>query len=181
MKEYEVISDKYRKLNEQFHVKEKQRGKPWGMSAKKYFKAINDMAREVKAKDILDYGCGQCTLTQELRKKGINTPVYEYDPCIPEKAGNKKPADLVVCTDVMEHIEPELIDNVLHDIWQHSRKGIFFVIATVGCSEWLTPEVNAHQTVESPVWWLNRLEKVYGKKVLFGQLQPKRVWVRIFK
>lgn len=176
-----TISDEYRRLNVEFHKKEKARGKPWGMSARKYFKQIRGMVQELGARDILDYGCGQCTLTQELRKAGIQTPVYEYDPCIEEKMNNKQKADLVVNTDVMEHIESDLIENVLWDIWNHANKGIFFVIATVGSSEWLTPDINAHQTVESPVWWLNKLEETYGCDIVFGQLQPKRLWVRIYK
>lgn len=181
MSEDEFISDEYRRLNRKYHIDRIKANNPWGVSAKKYFKEIQGMAQELKAGDILDYGCGSCSMTKCFRTNKNPIPIYEYDPCIDDKMNNKRPADLVVCTDVLEHIEKDKLDNVLYDLWAHSRKGMFLVIATVGCSEIFEDGTNAHQIVESPVWWLNKLEEAYQRKILFGRLQPKRLWVRIYK
>jgi len=38
-----------------------------------------------------------------------------YDPVFPEY-GEPRPADLVCCIDVLEHIEPDLVDNVILEL-----------------------------------------------------------------
>lgn len=156
-----LISDEYKKLNVDFHAKEKARGKPWGVSGRKYYGPAIDFAKELGAKSILDYGCGSSTLKQSFAQKGTlkHFDFREYDPCVPGKDG-KRPdkADLVVNTDVMEHIEPEFIDNVFLELYNRSLKGTLIVIATVGSKEWLTPEINAHRTVQPAEWWIKRVE-----------------------
>ena len=61
--------------------------------------------------------------------------VRNYDPCIPEYATPPSPAELVVCTDVLEHIEPDKLDAVLNDIIRLSSKGAFLVAANAACQE----------------------------------------------
>ena len=41
--------------------------------------------------------------------------IKEYDPAIPGKDSLPEPADIVVCSDVLEHIEPNYLLNVLVD------------------------------------------------------------------
>src|SRR5438046_383660 len=60
-----------------------------------------ELVRALIARDgfntVLDYGCGQGRL-----KASLGDCVTEYDPCIDGKDADPKPADLVVCTDVLE-------------------------------------------------------------------------------
>src|ERR1043166_2805724 len=63
---------------------------------------------------VLDFGSGKGALRSEIRKHGCSVLGFstsEYDPAIPGKdIVPEHPFDLVVCTDVMEHIEPECLD-----------------------------------------------------------------------
>ena len=42
--------------------------------------------------------------------------IHHYDPAIPEWAAPPVPCRFVACIDVLEHIEPHLLENVLDDL-----------------------------------------------------------------
>jgi hypothetical protein len=66
-------------------------------------------------------------------------------------------ADLVVCTDVLEHVEPELLDTVLRHLRSLARKAVFVVIATRPSNKTLSDGRNAHLIVETAEWWIAHL------------------------
>ncbi len=82
----------------------------------------------------------------------------EYDPAIEGKDGRPVFADLVVCTDVLEHIEPDRLDNVLTHLRTLARRAVFVVINTQPSNKTLTDGRNAHLIVEPAVWWYERLQ-----------------------
>lgn len=154
-----LISEEYKQLNRNFHHKRLLEGDPWGVSGRKYYHPTLYFAQKLGAKTILDYGCGFGTLKQSFIDKGhTEFDIREYDPCIPGK-DKKRPekADLVVSTDVAEHIEPEFLNNYLYEVYNRCTKGLFLVISTVSSKEWLTSEINAHRTVQPAEWWINKL------------------------
>src|SRR5512139_3401459 len=59
---------------------------------------------------VLDYGCGNGHLGKLLRP---DYNVREYDPCLDDKCSRPEQAEYVVCADVMEHIEPDLVETVI--------------------------------------------------------------------
>jgi hypothetical protein len=63
----------------------------------------------------------------------------------------------VVCTDVLEHIEPELIDNVLDHLKDLTRKVAFLAIATRPARKNLADGRNAHLIIQPSSWWLAKL------------------------
>ena len=58
--------------------------------------------------------------------------------------GEQKKADLVCCIDVLEHIEPELIDNVIFDLSTIVIKFGFFSIHQGPAGKILLDGRNAH-------------------------------------
>lgn len=107
---------------------------------------------------VLDYGCGKGSLSRALRK--IGWQAQEYDPGVEQYAAQPKPADLVVSLDVLEHIEPELLDNVLDHVRDLTRKILFVAIATRPAKRFLTDGRNAHLIVEDgETWWRPRFEE----------------------
>ena len=71
---------------------------------------------------MLDYGAGKGRLGEALRKMLPNPPVIHcYDPAAPEWAGEPAPCEMVVCIDVLEHVEPGYLDPVLDDLVQYPR------------------------------------------------------------
>ena len=70
---------------------------------------------------------GRASRTCAWRSKtaGVRIDYRPYDPAFPEY-GEPRGADLVCCIDVLEHIEPDLLDNVLDDLARITLKHGFF-------------------------------------------------------
>lgn len=135
-------------MQQQFH----QQRPDYGISGHKYTEHIQQLAKKLNTRDILDYGCGKATL-----QKSIPFPIQNYDPFVPEYSKPPHPAALVVCTDVMEHVEPDCVFNVLVELRNLTIKLAFFQIATRAASKFLPDGRNAH-LIQKPVnWWLNQL------------------------
>jgi 2-polyprenyl-3-methyl-5-hydroxy-6-metoxy-1,4-benzoquinol methylase len=163
-----VISEAYQKINRDLHAFDPM----FGRSALKWTEVI----RQFEGKTILDYGCGKGTL-----KRDLGFDIAEYDPGIPGKDSAPEPADVVVCIDVLEHIEPECLDDVLAHM--HSLMGQFgmFVISTREARKLLPDGRNAHLIVQEWEWWKDRLEPYF--KVMRADKNPTQesevcVWVK---
>jgi hypothetical protein len=104
---------------------------------------------------VLDYGCGQGHLGRLLRP---DYDVREYDPAINGKHHEPEAADVIVCADVMEHIEPECLDSVLGHIRTLARRAVIFVIATGPSNKVMADGRGAHLIVEGADWWVPKLE-----------------------
>jgi hypothetical protein len=143
-----LISDQYQALQSGFH----QARADYGVSGHRWCDVIQDFAQKLNTRDILDYGCGKATL-----QKGIPFPIQNYDPCMSEYSARPAPATLVVCTDVLEHIEPECLDAVLDDLRDLTRTMLFCTVATRPAKKFLPDGRNAHLIQESSNWWLQKL------------------------
>ena len=74
--------------------------------------------------------------------------IQHYDPAIPDWADAPEPCEMVACIDVLEHIEPELIGNVLDDLQRVTRSIGLFTMATMPAVKVLEDGRNAHLIVE---------------------------------
>jgi hypothetical protein len=108
------------------------------------------------ATSILDYGCGKGTLGRTLRGARLNA--RDYDPAMPEASAEPTAADLVVSVDVLEHIEPGCLDDVLDHIRWLSRKLLFVAISTRPAKRFLTDGRNTHLLIEDGDWWRSKFE-----------------------
>lgn len=145
-----LISPEYREQNKKLHEERPE----YGTSSKKWSDIVAKIANDLECEYILDYGCGK----GELKWAMHNSPfIKEYDPCIEGKDAIPDPQDMVVCTDVLEHIEPELIDNVLDDLKRVTKKIGFFVIDFEPAMKFLPDGRNAHLIQEKEDWWLPKL------------------------
>lgn len=153
-----LISPEYLALNEQLHADREDygaRGHTWAHN-------IERMASDRNCASILDYGCGKGFLAGSLRFSSVfPCDVREYDPAIPGKDAEPKPADLVACFDVLEHVEPDKIDAVLDHLRRLSQKVCVFSICTVPASKTLADGRNAHVLLRPADWWAERLERYF--------------------
>lgn len=152
-----TISENYRDLNSQLHAA----NKGFGTSGQKWATAVQFLHKKFKINSILDYGCGKQTLGAALP----NLNIVGYDPAIPELSKKPTPADLVVCGDVLEHVEPEYIDMVIEDLDKLSNKITFIVLSTRAAKKILQDGRNAHLIIEKPEWWINKFETKF--EILF--------------
>ena len=130
-------------------------------------------------KTVLDYGCGKGTLRPAVLALAPDLEVAEYDPAMPGKDADPEPVDVVVCIDVLEHIEPACLDDVLTHIQSLGKGGAFFIVDTVPAQKTLADGRNAHLIVEDLEWWRDTLSKYFN--ILVAQPivseQPERVLV----
>ena len=145
-----LISESYRAQLSQKHAESEVFG---AGAASNHLGMICEVADSIAARTILDYGAGKQSLAKAMKDR----TVFSYDPAIPEIADEPDPADLVVCTDVLEHIEPDFLDDVLEDIRRCSLKAALMTVCTVPAAKHLPDGRNAHLIVESPKWWLRKL------------------------
>jgi hypothetical protein len=156
-----LLSESYRELNAELHRREPS----YGTTGRRYVSTIRNLAREHGAVSILDYGCGKRDLWRELRDE---FDVRNYDPAIPEFAASPEPAEFVACIDVLEHIEPEFLANVLADIRRVTLKVTFITIATQLSGKQLADGTNCHRIVQSASWWQDQLRRHFQ----LAQSQP---------
>jgi SAM-dependent methyltransferase len=160
-----TISEEYKELNMEHH----RRRSGWGRSGKKWLGLVSKLIDDTGSKYVLDYGAGKGILAARLKNKGFR--VQEYDPAIPEKSD--KPVgkfDFIVCTDVLEHVEPEYIENVLNELREYMRKGGFFTICLGPARKHILPDGrNAHVLIRSREWWMDELKKRFEVQELEGR------------
>jgi hypothetical protein len=158
---YSTISESYKLLNQELH--ERPRG--FGGDGDKHHKRVRALIDKYHIIKVLDYGAGQCKLEQafiqEEKHTGKDFPEWRnYDPAIDElseKPGKQERFDLVVCTDVLEHVEPCFLENVLAEICDYSAQLAYLAIACQPANKTLPDGRNAHLIQEPPWWWLEKL------------------------
>jgi ubiquinone/menaquinone biosynthesis C-methylase UbiE len=124
----------------------------YGVGGEKHAEVVQDLCGSFKTKNVLDYGCGRGRL-------GLAMPFHidEYDPCIPGKDTSPKPADLVTCTDMLEHVEPDRLMYVLGDLQRVTKAAGYFVVYTKKSTKTLADGRNAHLIVQPHQWWRDQL------------------------
>lgn len=141
-------------LREKHHAKG---APPWGTGGYKFAPEIRWLAKLIDAKTILDYGCGRGTLKKNVLLRRYR--IYEYDPGIATKRRMPSKADLVVATDVLEHVEPQCLTAVLDHIYELTQIVCYMVIATRPADNKLPDGRNAHLIIENSDWWLVQLRR----------------------
>ena len=151
-----------------------------GEALAEYKHNIFNLIKENNIKTILDYGCGKAKFHSILfnNKKVPGSPmgidVTAYDPAVPEFTN--KPTgqyDLVLCVDVMEHIQEDKVEEVFKDIFNYSNK-VFLTITCYPATQILLNGKNAHYTIKEPDWWKEKLKPYDGNHITIFQTKPDR-------
>ena len=151
----DLISENYRTLNQKLHSDDPAYGSGSGRWADK----VAGLMEREKFETVLDYGAGKGSLAKALAERGISAT--QYDPAVEgmDDAAGLLPHQLVVCTDVLEHVEPERIEAVIAHIHYLTSRAFFFVIACRPSSKTLADGSNAHKLIKSPEWWIEQIER----------------------
>jgi hypothetical protein len=152
-----LITPEYAALNRQLHESNMAYGVGGGKHADTVRRLVKGLTGTLgRTPAVLDYGCGKGLLA-----KALEFPIWEYDPAIPEKSEAPRPADLVVCTDVLEHIEPDRLLYVLGDLQRVTKQVGYFVIHTGPAAKTLPDGRNTHLIQKGEAWWRKQLTRVF--------------------
>jgi hypothetical protein len=149
-----LISENYRHQLAMLHTS----GQKFGVMGRHYARGVAKIYDANECKSLLDYGAGRQMLAQGLREMGRDDiAVSAYDPAVPELAASPRPADMVACIDVLEHVEPDCIDDVLRHMHTMARKSVMVTASLIPALKTLPDGRNAHILLRTPCWWLTKL------------------------
>lgn len=146
-----LITPEYRRLQEELHAKGN-----YGVASLKYGHLVSEIMNRLEITHLLDYGAGrQMNLMNALRGHVKQKFTYQaYDPAVPDLAAAPIPAQMVACIDVLEHIEPDLLDNVLDHLAQLTECVLLATVHTGPAGKVLSDGRNAHLIQQPMAWWL---------------------------
>ncbi len=168
-----TITEEYKKLQQELH-----KNPNYGVASLKFAPLVADVIKQANIASLSDYGAGKKNLLRGLAECNIEPIEYfPYDPAFPEY-GNPKTADLVCCIDVLEHIEPELLENVLCDLALITKKIGFFSIHMGPAVKFLQDGRNAHLIQKPTSWWLPKIAKHFEViQLQVHQIMGKGFWI----
>ncbi len=142
----DYIASEYRRL----HAANKFGGACLG----KHIPEIKELIKQYDCESILDYGCGKAT--HHKKAKLSNVTLYDpyYEPYSKRLEGS---FDMVICTDVMEHIPEEDVGKVLAELIDRTNKVLFLAICTKPALKKFSDGTNVHLTVKPSEWWNDML------------------------
>lgn len=168
-----TITEEYRALQQELH-----KNPNYGVASLTFAPLVAEIIRRTGPASVSDYGAGKKNLLVGLAKAGIVPAHYfPYDPAFPEY-GAPRSADLVCCIDVLEHIEPELVDNVIAELARITTRLGFFTIHMGPAAKVLADGRNAHLIQKPSSWWLEKLIRHFEVLELQShQLMGHGFWV----
>jgi hypothetical protein len=150
MSESALITEEYRKMQQQLH-----QNPNYGVASVQYAPLVAQVIDTIGAQELLDYGAGKGRLGLTLKQQTQRPlAIRHYDPAIPEWSAPAAPCGLVACIDVLEHIEPALLDNVLDDLQRVTAGVGVFTVHTGAAVKVLPDGRNAHLIQQPAAWWL---------------------------
>lgn len=114
---------------------------------------------EFEPDSVLDYGCGKGGLVKYLLSKGVRA--VGYDPNVFEYQQRPTKQDMLISTDVLEHIPENELSIVLADMLSYKPRLMFHVISNRKASRILPDGTNAHKTVKDTLWWFDKLKESF--------------------
>jgi len=153
-----VITDGHREKQARIHRDDAT----YGADGAKWARAVELLALQLETKfgpvTLLDYGCGKQGLAEALPHRDV----LNYDPAVKGYDVKPEPCDIVVCTNVLEHVEPDCLDAVLDDLARVARKVLLVAIAIRETEDPVVLDpIFASQAMpmlhKPAVWWLPQL------------------------
>lgn len=175
-----MITPDYIEENKRLHSEIEDYGACGARNAEQVYALLNLF----HPKSILDFGCGKGSLkpaveqlifkrrisashgkfvsklAQKRHSQIVNYPEWtEYDPAILGKDvfPSNRIFDMVVATDVLEHVEPDMLESVLESIRGVTGTVFFCTIGIAPSSRRLSDGRDAHLIIEDEKFWRDEL------------------------
>lgn len=148
------LIDQYRQMMAKGHFN--------GLSVLKFKDEIGSIIAERNLKTLLDYGSGQghqYMPPHDLQKEW-DVDVTMYDPSV--SGLDTLPYgkfDIVICSDVLEHIPLLEIPALLDNIFSRAKHFVFLTVCCRGAKKILPNGQNAHVTIMPLDWWEEQIKE----------------------
>lgn len=127
------------------------------------YEPVKNFVQTYQPESIIDYGCAKGKLIEQLRSDFPEIRVIDgYDPGVPEF--EKIPLDSYDClisNDVIEHFEPEFLEQSLRQMNDLFTRSAWLIIACYPAKKSLPDGRNAHLIIKSPDWWRQRIKECF--------------------
>ena len=163
----DLLSDNYKQFLKQLQTKNKFKG----LLVK--YEPVKVFVEQYRPDSILDYGCAKGHLIQQLRKDFANIKTIDgYDPGVPEfDCISQAQYDCLISNDVIEHFEPEFLDQSLMHMNTLFTRAAWLIIACYPAKKNLPDGRNAHLIIESSDWWRQRVAQCFTNcRVVYDQV-----------
>jgi 2-polyprenyl-3-methyl-5-hydroxy-6-metoxy-1,4-benzoquinol methylase len=149
-----LISENYTTQLKELHSNSEAFGA--GGITVKHYSLIKDMVLKNNIDSILDYGCGKGHFIEYAQANLLNVRVEGFDVASDKyaKLPNIK-FDMVVCLDVMEHVEYGALSHVLNEIRKRTGRIFICSVANYPAKKMLSDGRNAHVTQLPFAYWFN--------------------------
>lgn len=135
-----------------------------GLSILQHADSIGKMVRVMRAKTLLDFGCGRGDAYRSPHRvwKHWGLPfsgVTMYDPAF--NRNNEMPKgkyDVVVCSDVVEHIPETEVDAFIERLFGYARHAVWASVCCRAAKKSFPDGTNLHVCVKAHSWWFEKFE-----------------------
>lgn len=132
-----------------------------GNSILQHADSIGKMVRLTRARTLLDFGCGRGDAYRSphhvWKQWGLSyadvtlyDPAFNRDNVLPPEG---KQFDIVVCSDVLEHVPEEEVDAFIERLFGYARHGVWASVCCRPAKKQFPDGTNLHVTVKRHDWW----------------------------
>ena len=155
-----MIRDEYKQQLLSIREDEQTVQKKWGSSGARNFGylLLNYLQRRKQIVSILDFGAGHGSLGRYIKDHLARDVEWtEYDPGMPDiQELPEGQFDLITSSDVLEHLEPESVDETLAWMAAHSSNAQYHYISCSTSGRLLPDGRSVHLTVHPTDWWVDK-------------------------
>lgn len=153
-----TISNYMLDQNEKFHDQRED----YGSYGYRWKLGISALIKKHNIDSIIDFGAGKKTLEKSM---GHEIPIQSYDPAFDGLTPNLTPADLLVCTHVLEHVEPEYLQSTLDYLSTLTNK-VFLLVMDNGISGKILPDGTESNLIQKDMdWWESKIKKSFNADI----------------
>ena len=146
----------------------------WGGTLKEAG-ALDSFMFEWAPDSILDFGCGKGAMVNMFEQDYGVPLVVGYDPGVRKymTPDFSRQYEMVCCNDVLEHVEPAYLDQVMEHINKLAEKYIWLRIDTVPAKKILPDGRNAHLILQQPEWWKSKISEHFKGDIVHENVNKK--------
>jgi hypothetical protein len=138
---------------------------------------VDTIINKYNINSILDFGCGKGLTSNTIKNTYPNINLFSYDP-VTSPIILPDAVDLIYSSDVLEHVEPELLDETLHDLCNRATRYQYHLIACHPAKKSLSDGRNAHLIIENPKWWKHKIKSLKNWNITHEEIIQRDVTVK---